>query len=312
MIHLEQLDQCFKPSGVKIMEFATQKSYKEYKFNIGDSDFVFFSTSNMIAESLGCISPIHTHDYCELFYVLRGRVKIHTETEILEFSEGDCAFIPENLLHTSEICTDSQRIVISFFLKKGRKSAEAEYYDTYRDIFENGILMFKEFIGADAFKRLAGYYYSDFTDRDELIIACLREIILLIKASATSKDTATHAKKLFGDTSYRNYIIDNYFGTDFSGKSLSDLANQLHLSCQQTQRIIKKSYGQTFRERMIYVKMRYAKNLLLTTDLTVTQIASSVGYTSTHSFFDTFKKCFGITPNEYRMSKYLQIKNTRI
>lgn len=282
------------------MDFAMQKSYKEYKFNIGDADFVFFSTLNMIAESQNAISPIHTHDYCELFYVLRGKVKIHTEEDIFEFNSGDCVFIPGGTSHTSEICTDSQRIVISFFLKKLRKNAESEYFYAFKSIFEKDILILNDFIGADAFKRLAGYYYSDFSDKDELIISCLREIVLLVKSSATSENTVSNTKKLFDDSSYRNYIIDNYFSSDFAEKSLSKLANQLHLSSQQTQRIIKKLYGQTFRERMIYVKMRYAKNLLNTTDFSVSKIASMVGYTSAHSFFETFKKFAGTTPNEYR------------
>ena len=105
---------------------------------------------------------------------------------------------------------------------------------------------------------------------------------------------------MFDDTSYRKYIINEYFNSHFEGKTLSKLSDMLHLSTQQTQRIIKKTYGQTFRERMIYAKMRYAKSLLTTTDLSISQIASMVGYTCVHSFFDTFKKEFGITPNEYR------------
>lgn len=284
-----------------MMNFSLHENYEEYKLNIEDANFVFFATLDMIAETQNSIRPIHTHDYCELFHVIRGKIKIHTETNIFELNKGDCAFIPKCLPHTSEICGSSQRIAIPFFMKKSKNISDTKYFNAFNDIFKNEIIIFNNFMGADAFNRFAGCYYSDFADKSELIKTYLREIILLMKISASKNDT-TYIPPVFDDTNYRNYIISNYFGINFTGKSLNDLANQLHLSCQQTQRIIKKLYGQTFRERMLFAKMRYAKSLLHTTDYTVSKIAAITGYTCTHSFFDAFKKHCGTTPNEYRKS----------
>ena len=46
--------------------------------------------------------------------------------------------------------------------------------------------------------------------------------------------------------------------------------------------------------------MNYASHLLLTSDMTVMQIANTAGYTS-HSFFSQkFRKYFGTPPEQYR------------
>ena len=46
--------------------------------------------------------------------------------------------------------------------------------------------------------------------------------------------------------------------------------------------------------------MEYAKKLLVTTDMKISEIAQKVGYTSENSFYAVFKKTVGCTPNQYR------------
>jgi YesN/AraC family two-component response regulator len=46
--------------------------------------------------------------------------------------------------------------------------------------------------------------------------------------------------------------------------------------------------------------MNRAKELLLTTDYSVTQIAKSIGYTEVSGFTKAFKKFEGVSPNKFR------------
>ena len=58
--------------------------------------------------------------------------------------------------------------------------------------------------------------------------------------------------------------------------------------------------GQTFREYLISVRLRSAKSLLLYSNLSVTEIAFSVGFNDSNYFSNVFKKYMGISPIKYR------------
>lgn len=275
--------------------------YKEYRFSVGDADFIFFSDIGTMSKLNSPVMLFHSHKYCELFCVLSGTVEIHTEKgDVYTLGEGDCAFVAANFLHNSKTQGNFQRIVMSFTVEKNNTNADKKFFTQFNSIIKNDILIFNKFSGTDAFKRLFHYYYSSYTDKNELIISCLHEIVILIKASVNSEKASAISSAHSDSNSYRNYIIETSLSSNYNGITLKELSEYLHLSCQQTQRIIKKIYGQTFRERVVFIKMRNAKTLLLNTELSISQIASELGYIGTNSFFATFKKFYGVTPYKYR------------
>ena len=51
------------------------------------------------------------------------------------------------------------------------------------------------------------------------------------------------------------------------------------------------------------VRIREAKRLLLETQMTISEVALAVGYSSASFFIRSFKKTEGISPSEYRKGK---------
>lgn len=99
-------------------------------------------------------------------------------------------------------------------------------------------------------------------------------------------------------------LIDAYFEQHFADPAgENDLANWLHLSRRQLVRILKDTYGMSFRQKLIHTRMDYAAWLLRTTDMKISQISSAVGYSSEAAFFQVFGKHFGLTPRNYRLQK---------
>lgn len=279
-------------------------NYKEYPFTIGDTLFTFATdrpTINPSTDYSKQTVSFHTHRYCEIFFVLHGQIKVYTESTSYELSEGDCIYIPAGCRHTSEYLEDSQRFALPFFYSKQKTENTAKkYFDTFESLFDDHIRIFWQFIGAEAFKRFAYYYYSSYTDKDELITTCCREIILLLKASVSSDSIPTPMYELSDTDNYRNYVISNFFGTSYKNGTLTQLSELLHLSPQQTQRLIKNLYGETFRDHLIHLKMKQAGTLLLNTTHPAAKIAEEVGYAYTHSFYEAFKKYYNRTPEQYR------------
>ena len=96
-------------------------------------------------------------------------------------------------------------------------------------------------------------------------------------------------------------LIDAFFERSTSEHiTLDTLAQELHLSRTHANRILKKHYGVTFREKLISTRMKQAAWLLRHTDERIDRIAEDVGYGSFSAFHEMFRKQMGTTPEQYR------------
>ena len=84
---------------------------------------------------------------------------------------------------------------------------------------------------------------------------------------------------------------------------LNDLASRLSVSKSSLIHRFKKETGYTIIEYKINCQIEEAKNLLKITNLTITSIASEVGFNDTSHFTKVFKNKLGMTPKEYRLLK---------
>lgn len=95
--------------------------------------------------------------------------------------------------------------------------------------------------------------------------------------------------------------IDAFFETCLrDGSDIDRLAAQLHLSRSQVSRVLKKTYGMTFREKLIRTRMDQAAWLLRHTDRLVSEVSAEVGYVSESRFYKMFRERTGMTPEQYR------------
>jgi len=82
--------------------------------------------------------------------------------------------------------------------------------------------------------------------------------------------------------------------------SLQELAGLVKLSRWHFCTAFHLAAGQTPREWMIDQRMRKARNLLLETDSSITDIALAVGYRSASAFTVQFRRTVGMAPTDYR------------
>lgn len=101
---------------------------------------------------------------------------------------------------------------------------------------------------------------------------------------------------ILADMGYE-YIKKNYHQSDLSLKMISD---QLHISSSYFSSIFKKFTGDSFTNILIKIRMEKAKELVLTTNKKIFEIAQETGYTDQHYFSYCFKRYFQVSPNEMR------------
>ena len=82
--------------------------------------------------------------------------------------------------------------------------------------------------------------------------------------------------------------------------SLSVLADEFHLNAQYISQLFKNEIGVNFLVYLTNIRMEKAKKLLLSTSLSVAEVAEQSGYGDYRVFTKVFKKSEGITPSQYR------------
>ena len=85
--------------------------------------------------------------------------------------------------------------------------------------------------------------------------------------------------------------------------SLDELVDTVHVDKSYLISIFKKVYHET---PLVYhqkVRIKRARNMLMYTNLTITEIAASTGFSSIHDFDRVFRKIDGAAPSSYRPKK---------
>ena len=82
--------------------------------------------------------------------------------------------------------------------------------------------------------------------------------------------------------------------------SLSVLAEEFHLSAQYISQLFKNEIGVGFLTYLTNIRMERAKQLLLSTSLSIAEVSERSGYGDYRVFTKVFKKSEGITPSQYQ------------
>ena len=93
------------------------------------------------------------------------------------------------------------------------------------------------------------------------------------------------------------YMSQNYSNANLM---LQDVAKAVNMSKSRFSTVFSQTTGQSFTEYLIYLRLSKAKELLKTSNLKSSLIATEIGYNDSHYFSYIFKKNVGMTPSDYR------------
>lgn len=115
----------------------------------------------------------------------------------------------------------------------------------------------------------------------------ISDIINSLKDILTIKDEIEEAIK---------YINENYY----KDINMAMVANYISLNYYYFSTLFKERVGMSFLDYLNKVRIQRAKELLLSTNLKIWEIAQKVGYKNPKHFTRIFKELTGLSPNEYR------------
>ena len=95
--------------------------------------------------------------------------------------------------------------------------------------------------------------------------------------------------------------VKEYMQTHLDEKiTINSLCEKFHISATTLKSTFRNIYGQPIHQWLQTQRMKHASKLLYQTNMTVLQIAQSVGYDGVSQFNVIFKRYYGVTPGQYR------------
>lgn len=139
------------------------------------------------------------------------------------------------------------------------------------------------------FEKLCDCHVSEDPNNELLRQSLVLELIYAIHTPPLTKKTNKTIDKAI------SYIKNNIS----SSLTLESVANEVNFAPSYFHKLFKKSTGKPLHRYIEEIKIDKASNLLITTDMTLTEIAYECGFCSQSYFSYAFKRHTGMTPRNY-------------
>lgn len=266
----------------------------DYRLTLAEDSISVGISKNIHELTHVCKDQTHSHSRFELHAVLEGRLRVDVENSTCTVRAGQAVLVPPRQHHRiMPETTDFCRVTVGITLDP------CSLYDA---MVEKTMPCRVLDIGPEMIRLLRSMLEESKTQRsfhEDLIRLWLAQIvILLLRQLGVTERRLPPTDK---DRDRTLDIIDNYFESNLAANPRAEeLAEKLHISRRHLSRILQKTYGMNFRDKLLLARMDRAAWLLRHTDKSVSVIAGEVGYTYDSAFRQAFGRQFAMTPMEYR------------
>lgn len=238
----------------------------------------------------------HTHNHAELFYIVGGRGQFLIDDQLYPVNTNHLVIINPNVTHT-EVSLNAQPLE---YIVLGIEGIELSITETSNgqfcilDHFESmDITSCLRNILREMEQKQPGY---------EDICQAFMEILIIRLMRSTGLSVPVEPMNSVGNhqcAAVRRYI-DQHFK---EALTLDQLAEEAHMNKFYLSHAFKQEYGVSPINYMISKRVEESKYLLAETDLSTSQIAQLLGFSSLSYFSQVFNRTQNISPKEYRKSQ---------
>jgi AraC-like DNA-binding protein len=255
--------------------------------------------------------PLHIHDWIEINYMYDGSCTQIINNNTYSLQKGQVLLVDSDTIHTIEPLGESD-ILINIIMPK-------EYFNsnffnrlspdsTLSSFFINSItegndhdnfILFK----SEKSRRLSLFLIEFFCEwfdpssrsaemLDSMFSLIMMELILVYENDTTRDVNQLQKNRI---VPILRYIEDNYRTCTLNSTAAYFNINANYLSSQ-----LKKYTGMSFITLLHQQKIHFAKTLLISSKMSVTEVANYVGYENISFFYKKFHLICGCSPKEYR------------
>lgn len=248
---------------------------------------------------------VHTHSAIEFIYITDGRFKVSIDGNFYHVNPGDLIMFRSHGIHSMisentekngyyalkvkpKILQDisPQRLVTKISFRFSVCNPQIKHFWTKEELEGTQI--------KDGFEQLIKDMDNKDTYSDISMFIAITKIILGILSADDNLDNILPSN----DTIYESITYVNaHFAEELTAEVV---AKKINMSCGHFSRSFKSATGTSFKDFLNITRTNYAQQLLLTTDLSILEIAGMCGYNSSPYFVTIYKKYKGKTPSAER------------
>lgn len=292
--------------AISICDVHTDSSGKD-KTNYGS---IAFPIACYLDDLTKMMVNLHWHDEFEFIYVTEGNIYVQVENQKFLMEENSSILINMNILHSVEKGTKEKSTLRSLVFNSSiiADSPESVFWQKYIQPFKNSRNI--DFIYLDgqldwhktliklmdsAWEKMAA---EDDDYENQVRFNITSAFHLLLSKNQIKSDSSTSSQKQIlrkiQIKKLLTYINENYT----KEITLEDLSKQCDISESSCLRLFNEFTKKTPIQYIKQLRIEKANELLKSTDLSITEIALSVGFNDVSYFIKSYKEIFGKTPKE--------------
>lgn len=270
-----------------------------------------FKITKIKRESYFNMKSSHLHSIYEIYYLVSGTRKIFIDDSIYILNRGDLVFIPMNTIHKTAYINDKshERIAVLFDDKTVPDIKNAEMKISFKKLFKSEPVIHISGTHREYIEGLFNVMLNEYNQQDRFsdinIRNCMQQLIIFLIRYKQYKNNEYAPNINMNDSLMQEaarYIRVNYR----KNISLEDVAEHVNISPTYFSKKFKASTGFGYREYLINVRLQQACDLLLETNMSITEIALECGFNDSNYFGDVFRRAKGLSPLKYRKNnKYI-------
>jgi len=249
----------------------------------------------------------HRHDFLEFSYVIEGEGYEIINGEKHRMAPGTFTFVQPYQIHEIFTAPGSTLVLYNCNFSMNLLMESHKEVSLMPLIEWTPLSSHIQFDGDDyrrmlqLVQHLNEEYNNNEPWRLSLMQARLTEILIYFDRLRRKKEIIPNAVPTAGLHKTSLWPIIYYIHQHYQEPlALSELAEQFSMSLSRISEVIKETTGQSFVHFLHDLRIRHACSLLVSTEMSVSEIALEVGYGSYPTFARVFKATKGIAPKDYR------------
>jgi len=268
---------------------------------------VHFFKQKVAAGGIG--AGAHIHDAVEVIFVEAGNYQILVNGHEFQACAGDVFLFRANAIHSIYAGNEQEN---QYYVLKVRPSLLFELSSE-----KNALGYVLQFVVSDeqgkirwtaqevkkgavysAFLQMIDTYHGEYLCKDILLKICAGRILYTLLCDMQKTEGGRREQEFANDgAASQIYKAIRYINKNFgSAVDARELSLMVNMSYSYFSRCFKKITGKSFKEYLNEVRINRAEHLLMTTDLSVTEVAMECGYNNVSYFITVYKALKKRTP----------------
>lgn len=238
--------------------------------------------------------PLHWHEHIEFHFIIRGELKIQCGGQIIDLKQHDCLIINSNELHAGI----------------EEKSCECFRFKLHPSFFDHKHYVFDNLIHDDTITSLMFKITELYQNTDDASVYIVKghifHLIGYLCSNYSSKVLSLKTLQQNNEKFQKMNTIASYLHSNYTAKiNAETLALMSHYTYSYFSSAFKEVFGVSLTKYLLAIRINKASSLLSMTDMNITEIATSSGFSDANYFARAFKKETGLSPSQYREQAHI-------